>query len=72
MSYGTIKTFVKPNTRITPKVPVDYEYIDILSWNPHQSKYYELSPYYLKTDGLEESKNSGGVLFENFCKRFTR
>jgi hypothetical protein len=40
--------------------------IPVLSWHAKDSEYFTLSPYYLKTDGLEENVNSGGVIFENF------
>ncbi len=30
------------------------------------SRWRALSPYHLRTDGLEEQHNSGGVVFENF------
>lgn len=32
----------------------------------NSSPWRELSPYHLRTDGAEEQKNPGGVLFENF------
>lgn len=47
----------------------NYETINVLKWN--NSKWKNLSPYLLKTDGNETCFNSGGVLFENFyqgCK----
>lgn len=47
--------------------PVDYKdfiTINALKWD--KSKYKELCPYYLCTDGKERNKNPGGVLFENF------
>ena len=44
----------------------NYKIINVLSWHEKDTKYYELSPYYLKTDGLEELQNNGGVIFENF------
>jgi hypothetical protein len=51
-------------------VPLDgYETINVLKWN--NSKWKNLCPYLLKTDGNEDCVNPGGVLFENFyqgCK----
>lgn len=51
-------------------VPLDnYESINVLKWN--NSKWKNLCPYLLKTDGNETCANSGGILFENFyqgCK----
>jgi hypothetical protein len=41
----------------TIKVPEGYKKINVLSWHKKDTKYYELSPYHLKTDE--------GVLFEN-------
>lgn len=46
-----------------------FETINVLKWN--NSKWKNLCPYLLKTDGQEECHNSGGILFENFyqgCK----
>lgn len=37
-----------------------------MSWSSNDTKYYNLSPYYLKTDGNEIIHNDGGILFENF------
>ena len=45
--------------------PEGYIAINVLSWHPKDTKYYTLSPYHLRTDGKEEQKNDGGVLFEN-------
>ena len=43
--------------------PINFELINVLSWKKKESKYYELSPYFLKTD------NKGiypeGIIFEN-------
>lgn len=47
-------------------VPPNFERINVLSWLPKDSKYYTLSPYFLKTDGHEENYNTGGCIFENF------
>jgi hypothetical protein len=47
----------------------DYEIINVLKWN--NSKWKQLCPYLLKTDGNEICFNTGGILFENFyqgCK----
>jgi len=47
----------------------NYETINVLKWN--NSKWKDLCPYLLKTDGNELNHNSGGILFENFyqgCK----
>ena len=58
---------------IAAKVPANTTntfFANVLTWHPPQhpngSKFFTLSPYYLKTDGLEEQVNDGGVLFENF------
>lgn len=54
----------------TKPVSLDtYETINVLKWN--NSKWKNLCPYLLKTDGNELCHNSGGILFENFyqgCK----
>ena len=47
-------------------VPDDYEKVNVFTWHSKDSKYYELSPYFLKTDGKEELQNNGNILFENF------
>ena len=47
----------------------DFETINVLKWN--NSKWKNLCPYLLKTDGNEKCVNDGGILFENFyqgCK----
>lgn len=47
----------------------NYESINVLKWNG--SKWKDLCPYQLKTDGKERCYNQGGILFENFyqgCK----
>ena len=47
----------------------EYEPINVLKWN--NSKWKNLCPYLLKTDGNEVYSNQGGILFENFyqgCK----
>ena len=57
-------------TKIIPKNGDTDVYINVLTWHPanhtNGSKYHVFSPYYLKTDGLEEQANDGQVLFENF------
>jgi hypothetical protein len=54
----------------TKPVSLDtYETINVLKWN--NSKWKNLCPYLLKTDGEEYCCNPGGILFENFyqgCK----
>jgi hypothetical protein len=54
----------------TKPVSLDnFETINVLKWN--NSKWKNLSPYLLKTDGNETYSNPGGILFENFyqgCK----
>lgn len=47
-------------------VPNGFKPIQILSWHKKDTKYYELSPYHLKTDGNEGIQNQGGIIFENF------
>lgn len=42
----------------------DYEVINVLPWNKKDSKYYELSPYYLKVDDKSDFWPDG-ILFEN-------
>ena len=47
----------------------NFETINVLKWN--NSKWKNLCPYLLKTDGEEVCFNKGGILFENFyqgCK----
>lgn len=47
----------------------NFETINVLKWN--KSKWKNLCPYLLKTDGNETCANNGGILFENFyqgCK----
>jgi hypothetical protein len=44
----------------------EYEKINVLSWHPRDTDYYELSPYYLRTDGNEKNTCKSGVLFENY------
>lgn len=46
--------------------PEGYRSVPVLSWQPKYTKYFELSPYHLRTDGKEEHVNPGNVLFENF------
>jgi hypothetical protein len=46
-----------------------YETINVLKWN--NSKWKNLCPYLLRTDGNEKCLNNGNILFENFyqgCK----
>lgn len=56
----------------TTAIPVDlenFETVNVLKWN--NSKWKNLCPYLLKTDGNEICANTGGILFENFyqgCK----
>ncbi len=58
------------NSTTTKPIELDnYETINVLKWN--NSKWKNLCPYLLKTDGEELCYNSGGILFENFyqgCK----
>lgn len=49
----------------------DYETINVLKWK--NSRWKNLSPYLLTTDGNEQNTNNGDILFENFwqgCKVF--
>jgi hypothetical protein len=46
--------------------PENFEAVNILSWHDYHTAYYELSPYVIRTDGNEELKNDGGIIFENF------
>lgn len=57
------------STSATPIELENYETVNVLKWN--NSKWKNLCPYLLKTDGKETCANSGGILFENFyqgCK----
>jgi len=57
------------STNNKPVSVEDYETVNVLKWN--NSKWKNLCPYLLKTDGNEVCNNSGGILFENFyqgCK----
>jgi hypothetical protein len=44
----------------------DYIVVNVFSWHEKDTEFYDLCPYYLKTDGNEEQINKGGVIFENF------
>ena len=62
-------------TAISQKPPElsGYEWVNVHSWHPKTTQYFELCPYALKTDGNEENVCTPGVLFENFwqsCKVF--
>ena len=57
------------STSAKPKPLENFQSINVLKWN--NSKWKNLCPYLLKTDGEELCFNEGGVLFENFyqgCK----
>lgn len=43
-----------------------YDKVNVFTWHKKDSPYYEMSPYYLKTDGSECITNPGNVIFENF------
>jgi len=45
--------------------PNGFEKINVLSWKPKETKFYELSPYHLKTDGKGEIDMPAGIIFEN-------
>lgn len=51
---------------LTIEVPKGFKKVNVLSWHKKESKYYELSPYFLKTDGNEGDNIKEGILFENF------
>ena len=56
-------------TTSKPVILDNFEIINVLKWN--NSKWKNLCPYLLKTDGNEICFNTGGILFENFyqgCK----
>lgn len=63
---------VKSITAKTPDLQIEdqhFKRVGVLSWHrtgPKKSPYYELSPYYLKTDGNEIVPNEGGHIFENY------
>uniref|UniRef100_A0A6C0BD31 Uncharacterized protein n=1 Tax=viral metagenome TaxID=1070528 RepID=A0A6C0BD31_9ZZZZ len=61
---GNISTYRIKTISEKPSIP-GYETCQVMSWHKKDTPYYELSPYYLRTDGLEENINSGGVIFEN-------
>lgn len=46
-----------------------FKSVGVLSWH-RSSKYRELSPFYLKTDGEEIVPNEGGHIFENYWQGF--
>lgn len=46
--------------------PNNYKAINVFSWHEKDTEYYDLCPYYLKTDGNEIQLNDGNVIFENF------
>jgi hypothetical protein len=57
------------STTTKPVSLENFEIINVLKWC--NSKWKNLCPYLLKTDGKEICSNSGGILFENFyqgCK----
>lgn len=62
--YYMIATQQIKSTTDKPVSLENYETINVLKWN--NSKWKNLCPYFLKTDGEEMSFNSGGILFENF------
>lgn len=69
---GIITTYRIDTISKKPKL-YDLETIQIMSWHKKDTPYYTLSPYCLRTDGLEENYNSGGIIFENlwqFCKLY--
>ena len=47
-------------------VPLSFELVNVLSWHKTDTIYYELCPYSLKTDGLEENGVLSDVIFENY------
>lgn len=62
-----IQTFkIKSLNDKIPSNTNDTIYANVLSWHAKDTPFYTLSPYHLKTDGKEEQKNQGGILFENF------
>jgi hypothetical protein len=46
--------------------PTNYIAVNVFSWHKKDTEFYELCPYYLKTDGNEKQQNDGNVIFENF------
>ena len=46
--------------------PLPYKKVNVLSWHEKETEYFELCPYVLKTDGLEENITIAGVIFENY------
>lgn len=51
------------STTAIPDEYENFETINVLKWT---GKWKALCPYYLRTDGLEEHANPGGVIFENY------
>jgi len=61
-----IKTKQAKNITEQCVAPDGYIVVNVLSWHEHDTPYYDLCPYVLKTDGHEIQDNKGGVIFENF------
>ena len=58
---------LKRISRISEKcvAPTGYHAVPALSWHTKEP-YHVFSPFYLRTDGLEQQHNAGGIIFENF------
>lgn len=60
---------VKKSTEKTPDIKINgkhFKGVGVLSWHKSHTPYYQLSPFYLKTDGKEIVPNKGGHIFENY------
>lgn len=58
--------FTKRLTSMSQKLEVDDPTAVAVNIMSNSSPWRKLSPYHMKTDGVEEQRNPGGVLFENF------
>lgn len=59
---------IKSNTVVSSKktkAPDGFEMVNVLPWHKKDSKYYELCPFYLKTDDEGEVWMPNGCIFEN-------
>lgn len=64
-SIGIISTY--RITKINENIKINqFETCQVMTWHEKDSLYYEMSPYHLKTDGLEKNINGGNIIFENF------
>lgn len=57
---------IKESVNLSCEEYGECEKINVLSWHRKDTEYYELSPYFLKTDGQEGDEVWDDILFENF------